>query len=62
MIRKILIVGLIVSIVFVAITVFIIENEKVLIISVCIGSLCAEILGVLSVHNDFKKYNKSEDN
>lgn len=61
MIRKILIIGLIVSIVSVALAMFI-ENEKVLIVSVCIGSLCAEILGVLSVHNDFKKYNKSEDN
>lgn len=62
MIRKILIIGLIVSIVSVAITVFIVENEKVLISSACIGSLCAEILGVLSVHNDFRKYNESEDN
>lgn len=62
MIRKILIIGLIVSIVSVVLTMFIIENEKVLIGSVCIGSLCAEILGVLSVHNDFKKYNEREDN
>ena len=60
MIRKILIVGLIVSIISVALAMFI-ENEKVLICSVCIGSLCAEILGVLSVHNDFKKYNESDD-
>ena len=60
MIRKILIIGLIVSIVSVALTVFIVETEKVLIGSVCLGSLCAEILGVLSVHNDFRKYNESE--
>lgn len=58
--RKILIVGLIVSIVSVALAMFI-ENEKVLICSVCIGSLCAEILGVLSLHNDFRKYNIGED-
>ena len=57
--RKILIIGLIVSIVSVAITVFIVENERVLIGSVCLGSLCAEILGVLNVHNDFRKYNES---
>lgn len=62
MIRKVLIIGLIVSIVSVALTLFIIENEKVLIGSVCIGSLCAEILGVLSVHNDFIKYNERDDN
>ena len=60
MFRKILIVGLIVSIVSVALAMFI-ENEKVLICSVCIGSLCAEILGVLSVHNDFRKYNIGGD-
>ena len=60
MFRKILIVGLIVSIVSVALAMFL-ENEKVLICSVCIGSLCAEILGVLRVHNDFRKYNSGED-
>ena len=61
MIRKILSVGLIVSIVSVALAMFI-ENEKVLICSVCIGSLCGMILGLLSVHNDFRKYNESDDN
>lgn len=62
MIHKILIIGLIVSIISVALTVFIVENEKVLIGSTCIGSLCGMILGLLSVHNDIRKYNERDDN